>query len=614
MPHSPTSKTRRIIDSRHPNFTVDHEEWRKWRLTYRGGREYVRRYLEKFNRNEDSADFSARQDITPIPTFAKAAVNDVRNSIFQRMRDITRRDGTESYQRAIAGLDLGVDLRGSTMNAFMGMNVLTELLIMGRVGLYVDSPFVPRETSFLTLADTESLRPYLYLYQVEDILSWRCSKPENPSEFQALLLRDTCMDFDSDTLLPLTSFERFRLLWISEDTGNVMMQFLDAEGNPINRDGSVAAGPIQLNLKRIPFVMPDIGDSLLRDVCQHQIALLNLGSSDVAYALKANFPFYTEQRDIRGVGNHLKHNVSDDGTSEGGGQHASKKEIQVGSTQGRAYDLKTDRPGFIHPSSEPLEASMKLQDGLKKDVRSLVNLSVQTLAGRASAESKSMDNQGLEAGLSFIGLVLESAERRVADLWAAYESVNERQRRIATVKYPDRYSLKDDKARITEAQELSKLIQGTPSNTARKELWKNLITILLSGRISIESMNEIFDEIDKARFTTSDPEVIIAAVEAGLSGEETASLALGFAPGEVVKAREDQAARIARIQAAQTPLGESDASAPDAPTPGENAARGLKDLDPNPSAAKQEKSASQNPDLQPDRRRRQRGKQKGGSQ
>ena len=32
-----------------------------------------------------------------------------------------------------------------------------------------------------------------------------------------------------------------------------------------------------------------------------------------------------------------------------------------------------------------------------------------------------MDNQGLEAGLSYIGLVLESAERRIAEFWAAYE-------------------------------------------------------------------------------------------------------------------------------------------------------------------------------------------------
>jgi hypothetical protein len=77
--------------------------------------------------------------MTPIPTYAKAAINDIRNSLFSRMRDITRRGGSDSYQRAINGLDQGVDRRGSTMNAFLGMKCLTELLVMGRVGVFVDN-------------------------------------------------------------------------------------------------------------------------------------------------------------------------------------------------------------------------------------------------------------------------------------------------------------------------------------------------------------------------------------------------------------------------------------------------------------------------------------------
>lgn len=606
--HNPSSQQRRIIDSRHPNYLVDHNEWLKWRLTYRGGRDYVNKYLEKIDRQEDTTDFNTRKRMAPIPTFAKAAINDIRNSIFQRMRDITRLDGSESYQRAIAGLDNGVDLRGSTMNAFMGDKVLTELLVMGRCGLYVDSPTIARgDEGAITLADVQAanFRPYLYLYQPEDILSWRCSKPEEPSEFQALLLRDTCLDFDQDTLLPLQAFERFRLLWIDHEDGLVRLQFLDGDGNPIDQSGMPTTEPYVLKMDRIPFVMPDIGDSLLRDVCQHQIALLNLTSRDVAYALKANFPFYTEQKDLRGVGDHLKHNVNPDGTAEAGGQPNHLREIQVGSTQGRAYDLRTERPGFIHPSSEPLEASMKLQDKLENDIRRLVNLAVQNMAtSRQSADSKQMDNQGLEAGLSFIGLVLESAERRVADFWATYENANVRARKIATIKYPDRYALKTDESRIKEAGEMVKLIQQTPSVTARKELWKSIISILLGGRISVDSMNKIENEIDRAPFTTSDPETIIRAVEAGLSGEETASLALGFLEGEVDKARKDHADRIARIQEAQSSGKEAAGDNP--------GARGVKDLQASKgdTGAKGERAAKENADLQGDRKKKQRGEGK----
>ena len=78
-------------------------------------------------------------------------------------------------------------------------------------------------------------------------------------------------------------------------------------------------------MTRIPFILLDIGESLMKDVANHQIALLNLGSSDVSYALKANYPFYTEQQDLRAVGDHLKHNVNPDGTAQIGGQPAENR-------------------------------------------------------------------------------------------------------------------------------------------------------------------------------------------------------------------------------------------------------------------------------------------------
>ena len=111
------------------------------------------------------------------------------------------------------------------------------------------------------------------------------------------------LNFDQRTYLPTTTVERFRMLWIDRDTGLVNLQFLDTAGNPIDRDGN-PAGAVELELTRIPFVLLDIGDSMIKDVVNHQIALLNLGSGDVNYALKANFPFYVEQKDQRASGSH----------------------------------------------------------------------------------------------------------------------------------------------------------------------------------------------------------------------------------------------------------------------------------------------------------------------
>ena len=586
-----------MISARHPVYLRDWGHWQLWRNTYESGEYFVSNYLQKFTQREDDAAFTSRKSITPIPAFAKAAINDVRNSIFQRLRDALRKGGSNAYKHAIQGLEGGVDMRGSSMDKFMGVDILTELLVMGRVGCYVDSPIsTPSLTSEASLADTMTQRPYLYMYPVEDILSWTCSNPSKPEEFQALLLRDRCATFKQpgayQIRIPDGSYERFRLVWINPETGKVNVQFFDPQGTPINGDTGLptADEPIELELTQIPFCLLDIGNSLLKDVCRHQIALLNLGSSDVAYALKANYPFYVEQRDLRAVGDHLKHATNPDGTATAGGQGAKDEEIQVGATQGRAYDMKMEAPQFIHPSPEPLEASIKLQEKLEDDIRKLVQLAVQNKIGkRVSPESKQMDNQGLEAGLSFIGLILEGAERRLAEFWAIYEERQPRKRLIATIKYPDRYSLKTDKDRIEEATKVADLMYSVPGATVKQELAKNIVETLLSGKTTVETLDKIYKEISTANYTTSDPDTVIRAMEAGLCGEQTASIALGFSDEEYIQARKDHLERIMRIKEAQSSGDEED---------GREGARGVDDLASDPSKeGKEEKAESRDTTL-----------------
>jgi hypothetical protein len=597
------------VEVRHPSYLSSLLDWRKWRITYNGGEYFRKLYLTKFSRREDDQEFNERLNMTPIPAFARLAINDVRNAIFQRMRDITRRGGTTSYQEAVAGLNLGVDKRGLNMNAFLGIKVLTDLLIMGRVGIFVDAPALTGE---VTLAEAQSReqRPYVYFYPIEDILSWTCSKPEEPTEFQAILLRDVVLNFDQRTYLPTTTVERFRMLWINRETGFVNLQFLDTDGNPVDRDGN-PGGVIELELRRIPFILLDIGDSMIKDVVNHQIALLNLGSSDVNYALKANFPFYVEQRDLRASGAHLKP-AATDGTATTGGQPSADVDIEVGPTHGRSYDKGLNAPSFIAPPSDPLRTSMELQDRLADDIRKLVNLAVASLASRQSAESKIVDNQGLEAGLSYIGLVLENAERQIAEHWAAYEERNPANRQVATIKYPDVYSLKSDADRVTEAQNLVKLMTAVPGRKIKRELAKCVVTALLGGKVSVADLEAIYEEIDACPYTTSDVNTIIQAVVNGLCGEKVGSMALGFDDDEHIQAAKDHAARAIRVlQAQQKVAGKGAGGAVPGVAGTDPAARGLPDLSADPNTAPvEEKTISQDPTLADDHQPRVRGKGK----
>lgn len=568
-----------ISTSRHPEYMYNLRDWSTWRWIWEGGDGFTRQFLQQYTNRESAADYEKRREITPVPGFAKAALVDIKNAVFHRMGDIVRRGGSQSYQAGVNGQKGGVDRRGSSMNHFIGTQVLPEMLAMGRCGVFVDNiaPDGP------TLADSSGASPYLYMYPVEDILSWTSTRPEDDSEYQAILLKDWCIDYETSwgqIKMPKGRIERYRLVY-KEDDGSVWYQFFDSAGLPINPDGSAGGTPQKTGLTKIPFVMFDIGDSLFKDIATHQIALLNLVSSDVSYALKSNFPFYTEQVDSRSVGSHLKSDIMSDGTSTGGGQGSADNEIKVGTVDGRTYDIKAERPGFISPSSEPLKASMELQRKLEDDIRKLVNLAVVSLGNsRASGEARNMDNQGLEAGLAFIGLVLEGAERKLGEFWNSYEGTGVDD---TIVKYPEQYGIRSNTERINEADKLTDLMFSIPGHTVKKELAKDAVTALLGGRTPVDKLTKIYDEIDKAPYATSDPQVIQMAKEQMLASDETLSNALGFdGKKEIAKAKKDHEDRIERIQSAQASALGADR---------DPQAQGNPELSGNPDAGKEERGA-----------------------
>lgn len=557
MSISVTDRERTTIDRiRHPDYTLRYNDWQLYRRTYEGGTHYVKQYLKKFSSRETNLDFCRRRDITYCPAHAKAAIIDVRNAIYQRMVDIRRRGGPASYQSAIHGIDGGVDLRGNTMDGFIGRMILPELLVLGRVGVFVDKePLGPNATK----AQADAIRPYLYYYRAEDVLSWHMDRN---NQLTTLLLRDYSMAVDESTGLPSGTEESFRLLKLTPEGVVVEIHKGVASGYLNGRPQTTMeiTDARLLNLKRIPFVFFDIGQSLFKDIAGHQIALLNLTSSDINYALKSNFPFYTEQYNPNTQSPHIKYGQNTpiaDSLNDGCATDLDcatddcdpkTHNLAVGTRDGRAYPKGTERPAFIHPSSEPLRASMEKQEQLKTEIRQLVNLAITNIAPmRASAESKEHDDRGLEAGLSYIGLELEHGEREISKIWTQYEGGD-----APVIKYPDSYTLRSNAERRQEAKELRDLMPTVPSKRFQKVLAKDIARITVGGQISADELKAIEKEIEDAEVVVSDPQTVRDDLEAGLVGAELASKIRGYPEGEVEKSNKDHAARLARIQAAQT--------------------------------------------------------------
>lgn len=554
----------------HPEYSL--ATLAKHRLTIGGGTPFLDNYLQRYTLRETYEEFLLRKKMSYCAAQSKAAIIEIKNSIYQRMPDIDRVGGAKTYQAACAGQQGGVNNQNDTMNSFIGNEVVLELLAMGKVGVFIDSPIIPKD---LSKSESADIHPYLYVYKAEDIINWSF---DNMGQLSAVLLRSGQYNLDPESGLPTESKSIFRLL--KKVNGDVTLTYKNDKGEELETHF--------LELSTIPFVIFSIGKSLLEDIADYQIALTNLASADMHYALKANFPFYTEQYNPQSeLSELMKHTVDADGNVVETKQSAS---VELGVTQGRRYPKGLERPDFIHPSSEPFKASMEKQTYLKEEIRQLVHTSLANLASgntRESGLSKLYDEIPLEAGLAFIGTRLENGERAIADIWSEYDTSGNK----ATIIYPKTYTLKTDKDRQEEVNRLLGILEKTPSPTFKK-LVLNQIVSLIAPTLDQETLNTIAKEIGNLETIVTDSENLKLDHEAGFVSTQLASKLRGYPEGEVEQAKKDHAERAARIALAQSKV----------------AARGVSDLDSNPDeSGKDEKKTSQNPDNDPNGKRKVRG-------
>lgn len=546
----------KFANLKHPLFQEEEDDWEKFRDTYEGGRCFVNKYLKTFSTREDKEDFKTRKDLTYCPNFAGAAITEVKNVIFNRLRDVVRRNKSVSYTDAIQGKRNGVDNAGSSMDYFIGQYITPELLTMRRVGVYVD--MVGDVPKFVT-PGMENIHPYLYMYQTEEILSWSYADIASPKEFKSILLREDATKYDSATNFPVDKYTRYRWVELNPDGQSISVRLFDDNDKQINLKGDLEDITYTVNIPEIPFVMFEISKSLMKDIADYQIALLNMESADVAYAVQANFPIYVEEKgdgitDFRDIPalteEQLEQGLDDVDKAILEAKNTTEK---VGPTYGKRYPKGGSAPSYIHPSPEPLAAAMEKEKQIKKDIKLLINLAITDLSDKMESEdSKRVDESGKQTGLACVAYVLEKGERQIAKYWNYYDGTKDSD---IIVTYPKDYDLKSDDDRRKDAGELFEMLERVPSLTYKKQILKQIVHLLLAHKIPDSILDTINTEIDNAKSMLSSVELLVQCIDKGLITVETASLVTGMHKDEVKKAKKELADRQAAIMEAQGGVG-----------------------------------------------------------
>lgn len=501
-----------MIQLQYPGYEEDNLDWEMYRLTYEGGQEFINNYLYKITQEETDEDLCLRKKLAYVPRFAGSVLDEIKNSIYQRITDVQRIGGSDNFRRAIKGEIGGIDYDDSSMHYFIGHKVLLELLMMKKVGVLIDN-FSEDELGS-TLYETKDKHPWASIYKIEQILNYKKSY----NEYTNLLL---CEFYEEENEYGLIKQYNTRYRLYTKKSDYVEVKFLDKDNKVTNQ--------YQLNIPQIPFHCFEISRSLLKDVCRYQIALMNMESLDLTFIGKANYPLYYEHADPR-----INPPFADSSNSK---SKDDDDTIRAGINKGRK--IYSDKPpGFINPDPATLLASMGKGDKLKEEIRQLVHLNLaQANPRRQSVESKGEEQKPLEAGLSAIGLILHRGEQEISKFWAQFEKYTNFD---VQINYPKNWSLKTDADRVDESEKLTKVAEKVPSSRFKKTILKKVANLLVGHEASQTELDKINREIDEADLLVTDPDILIRFHEQRVVPGEYVTQALHLPEGSAEKALEER--------------------------------------------------------------------------
>jgi hypothetical protein len=431
-----------------------------FRLAYEAGDEFIRNYL--FRYSEEDENYEQRLRLAHCPAYAKALINEVKSKLASQLHTISR-TADKRVMDKYAGLDGGVDGRGSSFTSFLVSEILPELLVMGKVGVYI-------ENEVMKIIKAERIEAVAY---------------EN---------------------------RQLKSLSFSDEIGQ---HVFTTSGLTISYNGE----PVT-ELPGIPCVIFNLKQSLMHDIWRHQVVLMNMEVADTFYVMEANFPHYTRQRDMRTEGTYK----------------LPGDPVKTGVTKGETYDKELDRPGYVHPSPDPLYASMRKEDQIKDEMAKLIDVSISELGG-----------EGVDSGLAAIAAELERGESQLGDMYSKFLLCGD-----FTVKYPTVFTIRTREARLEEAEKQIKLMAAVPSTTFRKEVCKQAVRAMLLGEISAETISSIEQEIDNLPIVLQDPETLVKHIDAGIIDRVTGAIASGYTAECAVKANEEYKDRMQHILLAQS--------------------------------------------------------------
>lgn len=236
-----------MVQTQHKNFQAYYSKWTKMRDVFAGDEQMKKnsaRYIPPLN-GQKATDDSYKEVIQRevFENYTKATGKGIAGLIFAKNPLLEPTPKVKAIQE-------NIDLAGNNIIDLAQM-VVNEVVEVGRCGLLIDMLNI--DTAGLTVADTEKLniRPYVKLYQAENIINWDYQLINNKTELSLLVLQEIYR-------VPINTYDRvdryrYRVYTI-EDGICVVRIFEGTDNNTFNMVSETIPKMNGKALDFIPFV------------------------------------------------------------------------------------------------------------------------------------------------------------------------------------------------------------------------------------------------------------------------------------------------------------------------------------------------------------------------
>lgn len=511
------------------NYLNDVNNARNCRNALSPTKDYVRDNLFQLSDRETWESFQNRLKITPNPPDTRIAFNRLMHSIRARVGDVYRKSTLDQYVNACNGVDGGVDGKGSTMVSFISNKVLRELLTTRMVGVFVERAGKPK-----TRADVVK-PPKVKIIPIEAIVNY---VEDSEGNLIKLLLRTNVPTYEDGYIVGEESgFDEYEL-----NNGVVTQSRQSASGSQI---GSATSIPFS----QIPFAIVEIDESPVYTALEAHNALLQLSSSDYLFLNRSNYPIYTEQYNLSNQMQELqkqqfeqRERIPD---SEGKNRPARNTDREAGTETGIKYPMGAERPGFIAPPTEHLNASETKQERLRVQIEEIMSVDALRISDKQqSSDSKREEKEPLVGNIQILFDLLETLERKIASVYHEYYKITD-----YVVEYPKTFDLRTETTRLANAR-IKLDLRDDISSLALKRLLTIEAVRDIMPTLSPDKMKSIEAEIMKGKVHLSVTKVVNLLDKGGIGIAEVCS-AIGLTEKDAERIREDIEDKLRVIQGMQ---------------------------------------------------------------